>query len=72
MYKFDLCTMMFKSLSPSDNFFISLLLTSDLHNYSTRNNNRINIIVPQCSAIQAELNPVSRANQSVNGTGLLY
>ena len=51
MYKLNLCTMLFKYLFFSDTFSNNLRLTSDLHNYSTRNNNRNNLIVQ--NAIQA-------------------
>ena len=54
MYKLNLCTMLFRSLSVSDTFSNNLRLTSNLHNYSTRNSSRNNLIVPRCNTSRTQ------------------
>ena len=54
MYKFNLSCIIFKSLSLSDNFSINLRLASELHNYSTRNSARNNLIVPRCNTSRTQ------------------
>ena len=67
LYKFNLSCMIFKSLSLSDNFSINLRLTSDLHNYSTRNSHRNNLIVPQCNTSRTQSSFIYQSISEWNG-----
>ena len=59
--------MIFKSLSLSDNFSNNLRLTSDLHNYSTRNSNRNTLIVPHCNTSRTQSSFMYQSISEWNG-----